>query len=109
MKTITDDAYERLQKMLGDKTKTKVVVPDLKLSPEDKNALYVSVKSKLNAFNLPEYHAALLADSLANMMEEIMLHKSAEVKMEEKKKLSAKEEDTGYGANLGPVFSRVDD
>lgn len=77
--SVIDDAYERLQKMLGDTEKVKVVLPNFTFDKYDKPAIKKVIAAKIvKHANAPEHTADLITDHIMEIMAEYMVMKASQ-------------------------------
>ena len=103
------DAYDRLQKMLGaTNAKPTKVIPDIFLDKEDELYLFNALNSKLiKQANLPEYHANLLSDNLIGIIQEFFNFKVAKTRQklaEDEEKARLKEIEREDESAFGPLY-----
>lgn len=113
MSTVTEDAYERLKKMLDGKSK-EVKYVMLTFSDHDKYEIYQLIKNSLiRHADVPDYHADILSDHLVTSVLGILELKQQKiannVKQRGGKILSEEGEEKQETGKLSPLFSRVDE
>jgi len=113
MSTVTEDAYERLKKMLDGKEK-EIKYVMLTFSEKDKYEIYQLIKNSLiRHADVPDYHADILSDHLLTSVLGIFDLKQKKhannIARQGGKVLSEEEVEKQETGKLSPMFSRVDE